>query len=86
MKFNVERLLSCRCNSIKENSPEHAELTNRETEILRLLSEGVDREAIAGTLHISHHTVDFYIRNIYHKLNVHSQSAAIAKAIREKII
>ena len=36
-------------------------------------------------LDLSYHTVDNYVRRIYQKLHVHSLSAAVAKAIRDKL-
>ena len=61
-------------------------LTPREREILGGLVDGNSFKAIADTLFISIETVRFHFRNIYKKLHVHSQSEAVAKAIREGII
>jgi DNA-binding NarL/FixJ family response regulator len=61
-------------------------LTPREKEILGSLIEGNSFKAIADSLLISIETVRFHFRNIYKKLHVHSQSAAVAKAIKEKLI
>jgi DNA-binding NarL/FixJ family response regulator len=61
-------------------------LTPREKEILSSLVEGNSFKAIADILFISIETVRFHFRNIYKKLHVHSQSAAVAKAIKEKLI
>jgi len=61
-------------------------LTSREKEILSGLVDGNSFKAIADTLSISIETVRFHFRNIYKKLNVHSQSEAVAKAIKEGII
>ncbi|MHB1687302.1 MAG: LuxR C-terminal-related transcriptional regulator, partial [Ignavibacteriaceae bacterium] len=61
-------------------------LTPREKEILSGLVEGNSFKAIADTLFISIETVRFHFRNIYKKLHVHSQSEAVAKAIREGIV
>lgn len=62
------------------------QLTDRETEILTGLSGGDSYGSVAGTLCISVDTVRYHIRNIYRKLEVHSQSAAVSKAIREGLI
>lgn len=62
------------------------ELSQREKEVLNLLSDGANYQEIADTLYISVDTVRHHIRNIYKKLHVHSQSEAVAKAIRKKII
>ena len=61
-------------------------LTPREKEILKGLVEGKSFKAIADTLFISIETVRFHFRNIYKKLHVHSQSEAVAKALKEGII
>ncbi len=61
-------------------------LTEREHEILNGLARGNSYQAIAGTLFISTNTVRYHIRNMYRKLQVHSQSEAVAKALRRGII
>ena len=61
-------------------------LTPREKEILTGLVEGHNFKFIADSLYISIETVRSHFRNIYKKLHVHSQSEAVAKAIREGII
>ncbi len=62
------------------------ELSQREKEVLTLLAEGNNYQEIADRLIISVDTVRHHIRNIYKKLHVHSQSEAVAKAIRKGII
>ncbi len=68
--------------------PEHKDykLSEREIEILKLLTEGLSKKQIAGKLFLSYHTVDSHIRKIYDKLEVHSSNAAVAKVIKEKLI
>ncbi len=61
-------------------------LSNREKEVLNHLSNGKSYHEIGDQLFISVDTVRHHIRNIYKKLHVHSQSEAVAKAIRKKII
>jgi len=65
---------------------EDYKLTRREKEILELLVEGFTMRQIAERLHVSYHTVDNHIRNIYEKLHVHSRSGAVAKAIKERLL
>jgi DNA-binding NarL/FixJ family response regulator len=60
-------------------------LSEREKEILSLLVEGLSKKQIADKIFLSYHTVDSHLRNIYAKLEVHSRSSAISKAIREKL-
>ena len=68
--------------------PESAEyyLTPQETELLKLLIEGHHKKTAAREMGISVHTVSFHMKNIYSKLQVHSKTEAVAKALREKIV
>jgi len=61
-------------------------LTDREREILHLLVEDHTQKEISEKLFISPHTVDTHLRNIYAKLQVHSRSGAIVKALRERLL
>lgn len=61
-------------------------LTNRESEILELIVEGFDNNEIAKNLFISLQTVRNHIRHIYEKLQVHSKSQAVVKAIKDGLI
>ncbi len=61
-------------------------LSKREEEILDLLVKGLAKPQIAEKIFLSPHTIDFHVRNIYRKLQVHSRQGAVAKAIREKLI
>ena len=64
--------------------PGHAAtvLTPRQIEILRLISSGLNNQAIADRLFISEHTVHRHVANTLTKLNVSSRSAAVAQAGR----
>ena len=68
--------------------PERASyhLTPQETELLRLLVEGHHYKTAADKLGITVHTVSFHLRNIYSKLEVHSKTEAVAKALREGLV
>jgi ATP/maltotriose-dependent transcriptional regulator MalT len=57
-------------------------LTPREIEVLRLISEGLNNQAIAERLFISEHTVHRHVANTLTKLNVSSRSAAVGQASR----
>lgn len=54
-------------------------LTEREQAVLDLVLEGYPYKQIADRLDLSVYTVNFHIRNIYGKLQVHSRSEAVAK-------
>ncbi len=69
-----------------QNEDKEAQLSSREKEVLTSLAEGNNYQSIADRLFISVDTVRHHIRNIYRKLHVHSQSEAVAKAIRKGII
>ena len=61
-------------------------LTPQETELLRLLIEGHHKKTAAREMNISIHTVSFHLKNVYEKLQVHSKTEAVAKALRERIV
>lgn len=67
---------------------EHAdyELTPHEIRLLKLLVEGFNYTTAAAELKISYNTVKFHMRHIYEKLQVHSKSEAVAKAMRERLV
>ena len=59
-----------------------AQLSARETEVLKMLSKGHLIKEIADQLGISFVTVRTHIRRIYEKLHVHSRSQAVAKLMQ----
>jgi DNA-binding NarL/FixJ family response regulator len=68
--------------------PERADyqLTPHETRLLKLLVEGHNYKTAALELKVSVNTVSFHMRHIYEKLQVHSKSEAVAKALRHRLI
>lgn len=62
------------------------ELSNREKEVLTLLSEGNSYDSIADQLFISKNTIKFHLKNIYIKLQVNSNIEAVNKANKENLI
>jgi DNA-binding NarL/FixJ family response regulator len=60
--------------------------TKRELEILNLLCKGNSYKMIASELNIAFETVRSYIKKLYEKLQVHSATEAVSKAINEKLI
>ena len=68
--------------------PERADydLTPHELRLLRLLVEGHNYKTAAVELGVSYNTVCFHIKNIYDKLQVHSKSEAVSKALRNRLI
>ena len=67
-------------------SKESFDLTEREKEILMCLVKGMSYKMVADACFISIETVNVHIKNIYRKLQVHSKSEAVAKAIKGKIV
>jgi DNA-binding NarL/FixJ family response regulator len=61
-------------------------LTKREKEILQSLVNGNSYKMIAAEQEITIDTVKTHLKKIYQKLQVHSQTEAVAKAIRHRIV
>ena len=68
--------------------PEKADynLTPHETRLLKLLVEGYNYVAAAEKLGVSYNTLKYHVRNIYDKLQVHSQSEAAVVAMRDGLV
>ena len=62
------------------------ELTAHEIRLLRLFVEGHNYKTAAAELGVTVHTISFHLRSIYDKLQVHSKSEAVAKALRSHIV
>jgi DNA-binding NarL/FixJ family response regulator len=61
-------------------------LTPQETDLLKLMIDGHHYKTAAREMGISTSTVSFHLKNIYEKLQVHSKTEAVAKALRERLI
>jgi DNA-binding NarL/FixJ family response regulator len=73
--------------SMQQTSPlKDYGFTNREKDILRLLCKGNSYKMIATELELTFETIRSYIKKIYEKLQVHSATEAIIKAINERLI
>lgn len=68
--------------------PERIEhdLTPHELRLLKLLVEGHNYTTAAAELGVSYNTIKFHMRHIYEKLQVHSKSEAVAKALQNRLI
>ena len=68
--------------------PENAdyELTPHETRLLRMMVEGHNYKSAAQEFGVTTHAISFHMRRIYEKLQVHSKSEAVAKALRNHLV
>jgi len=62
------------------------QLTPHETRLLKLLVDGHNYKTAAQELGVSVNTISFHMRHIYEKLQVHSKSEAVSKALRHRLI
>ena len=62
------------------------QLTPHETRLLKLLVDGHNYKTAAKELEVSVNTISFHMRHIYEKLQVHSKSEAVSKALRHRLI
>ncbi|HEY7545335.1 MAG TPA: response regulator transcription factor [Blastocatellia bacterium] len=61
-------------------------LTPHEIRLLRLLVEGHNYKTAAAELRVTASTINFHLQKIYEKLQVHSKTEAVAKALRNRLI
>jgi DNA-binding NarL/FixJ family response regulator len=61
-------------------------LTAREVDALSHLCNGLSKKMIADRMQISIHGVAQHLRHVFEKLQVHTATEAVAKALREKLI
>lgn len=61
-------------------------LSEREEEVLRGLVEGYTYEELGRSLYIAPGTVQAHLKHIYRKLNVHSRTEAVTKALRSRLV
>jgi DNA-binding NarL/FixJ family response regulator len=62
------------------------EITSRETDVLRMLAQGLVNKDIAARLGISEHTVKFHISSILDKLGASTRTEAVTVGIRRGLI
>lgn len=63
-----------------------AELTPREKEVLKMMTDGLSNPEIAQQLIVSRSTVKFHVSSILSKLNASSRTEAVAVAIQKKLV
>jgi len=62
------------------------DLTPHQVRLLKMFVEGHHYKSAAAELGVTVNTIAFHVQQIYSKLQVHSKSEAVAKALRERII
>ena len=70
------------------HTPERTDydLTPHETRLLKLLTEGYNYATAAEKLGVSYNTIKFHVRHIFEKLQVHTKSEAVVKAMRDRLV
>ncbi len=63
-----------------------AQFTPRELDILHLLAKGMDTQDMSARLGIAPHTVEWHVRHVIEKLQVHSKLQAVIAAVRNGLI
>ena len=70
----------------RARSPKEEPLSEREVEVLQMVSEGAGNKEIAGRLHLSEATVKTHLLHIYAKLGVNDRTQAVTRALKKGII
>lgn len=86
--FNLETVRVSCLNGLQTNivgsslspQPSKIALTERELEVLALVAEGLNSPEVAQRLHLSVHTIRWYLKRIYTKLGVHNRTQALSCA------
>lgn len=71
--------------AVRPARPEYG-LTNREEEVLALMTDGLSNVDIADRLVVSRSTVKFHVSSILSKLGVASRTEAVAMALQQKLV
>lgn len=74
--------LSSQTGALRQPGPDPWQLTEREQEVLRLLSKGLLYREIADLLNLSPHTIATHVKRIYRKINVSTRSEALFEVHR----
>jgi len=72
--------------TVADNAKARGTLSQREVEILRLVSKGMSNKDIANVLFLSVRTVKAHLTNIFNKMGVGCRTDAIVKGLREGYI
>lgn len=69
-----------------ENASSHMQLKEKEQEVLEYLADGKSYRMIAEEMNLSVHSIRYYLRSIYEKLQVSSRSEAVAQGLKQRLI
>jgi DNA-binding NarL/FixJ family response regulator len=86
MSPSIAKMVIQQLNQLPNPYNNNYNLTAREKEILSSLSKGNSFKLIAAEYSISIDTVRTHIKKIYDKLQVHSQTEAVSKAVTERLV
>ncbi|MDJ1504775.1 response regulator transcription factor [Xanthocytophaga agilis] len=86
MSANIARKVLSLIRLSHQIPAEKIELNERETQVLNGLVEGLSYKMIGDKYAMAIDTVRGYIKRIYEKLQVHSRSEAVAKALKNKLV
>lgn len=73
-------------NAMQQTANADYNFTAKEKEILTLLCKGNSYKMIASQMNLAFETIRSYIKKIYEKLQVHSATEAVSKAINERLV
>jgi DNA-binding NarL/FixJ family response regulator len=86
MSPEVARRVITLFRDIRPPEDAECELTAHESRLLRMLVDGHNYRSIAQQFGVTVHGVSFHMRRIYEKLQVHSKSEAVAKALKGRLV
>jgi DNA-binding NarL/FixJ family response regulator len=75
-----------RFSQLSRRAPSGEELSERELEVLCLMSKGAANKEISAELNIAQSTVKTHITNIFQKLGVNDRTEAVTQALKKGII
>jgi two-component system, NarL family, nitrate/nitrite response regulator NarL len=70
----------------KRNEPSGPTLSAREREVLVMIADGKTIPAIAAELYLAPSTVKTHVQRLYEKLGVNDRAAAVAEAMRRRLL
>jgi DNA-binding NarL/FixJ family response regulator len=82
----TSRLMKGLANSSHKQVEGAERLTPRETQLLRLVAEGLSNRTVAQQLSVSENTVKYHMKSILRKLGAQNRTSAVTEAIRSGLI